>query len=98
MSNWVTIDGSEGEGGGQLLRTALTLSLVTGRPFRIESIRAARGKPGLLRQHLTVVRAAAEVGRARVSGAELGSQVLSFEPSELRAGDYELAVGSSNGF
>ncbi len=63
---WVTIDGSEGEGGGQLLRTALTLSLVTGRPFRIERIRAGRQKPGLLRQHLTAVRAAAEVGRARV--------------------------------
>jgi RNA 3'-terminal phosphate cyclase (ATP) len=95
MSNWITIDGAEGEGGGQLLRTALTLSLVTGRPFRIESIRAGRRKPGLLRQHLTAVRAAAEVGRARVSGAEVGSRSLTFEPSEIRAGDYELAVGTA---
>ena len=95
MSNWVTIDGSEGEGGGQLLRTALTLSLVTGTPFRIERIRAGRRKPGLLRQHLTAVRAAAEVGRARVSGSELGSQTVTFEPSEIRAGNYELAVGTA---
>jgi RNA 3'-terminal phosphate cyclase (ATP) len=95
MNNWIDIDGSEGEGGGQLLRTALTLSLVTGRPFRIGSIRGRRPKPGLLRQHLTAVRAAAEIGRARVSGAELGSQSLSFEPSEIQAGDYELAIGTA---
>ena len=80
MSNWVTIDGSDGEGGGQLLRTALSLSLVTGLPFGIERIRAGRKKPGLLRQHLTAVDASARVGRARVTGAVLGSQSLSFEP------------------
>src|SRR5262245_47184416 len=95
MGDWVTIDGSEGEGGGQMLRTALTLSLVTGKPFRIERIRAGREKPGLLRQHLTVIRAAAQIGRADVSGAELGSPVLSFAPSALRAGDYDLAVGTA---
>lgn len=95
MSEWISINGSEGEGGGQILRTALALSLVTGRPFRIDGIRAARRKPGLLRQHLTAVRAAAEVGRARVSGAELGSRVLTFEPSERRGGDYKLAVGTA---
>ncbi len=55
------IDGSAGEGGGQILRTALALSLVTGRPFQIDRIRAARRKPGLLRQHLTAVRAAVAV-------------------------------------
>lgn len=95
MSNWVTIDGSEGEGGGQLLRTALSLSLVTSTPFRIERIRAGRKKPGLLRQHLTAVQAAAQVGRARVSGAELGSQTLAFEPSEIQPGEYEFAVGTA---
>jgi RNA 3'-terminal phosphate cyclase (ATP) len=95
MSNWVTVDGSEGEGGGQLLRTALSLSLVTGLPFRIERIRAGRKQPGLLRQHLTAVDAAARVGRARTAGAELGSQSLSFEPSEIQAGDYEFAVGTA---
>jgi RNA 3'-terminal phosphate cyclase (ATP) len=95
MSNWVTIDGSEGEGGGQLLRTALSLSLVTGIPFRIDRIRAGRRKPGLLRQHLTAVQAAAQVGHARVSGAELGSQTLTFEPSEIQPGEYEFAVGTA---
>ncbi|HJZ72853.1 MAG TPA: RNA 3'-terminal phosphate cyclase [Vicinamibacterales bacterium] len=89
------IDGSEGEGGGQLLRTALSLSLVTGLPFRIEHIRAGRRKPGLLRQHLTAVYAAAQVGRARLVGAELGSQTLSFEPSAILPGEYEFAVGTA---
>ena len=60
----VRIDGSFGEGGGQILRSSLSLSLVTGKPFRIENIRANRQKPGLLRQHLTAVQAAAEVGSA----------------------------------
>jgi RNA 3'-terminal phosphate cyclase (ATP) len=95
MTDWITIDGSEGEGGGQILRTALALSLVTGRPFRIEGIRAGREKPGLLRQHLTAVHAAGEVSRARVSGADLGSRVLSFEPSQVRGGEYRLAVGTA---
>ena len=60
----ITIDGSAGEGGGQILRTSLALSLVTGQPFRIEGIRAGRKKPGLLRQHLTAVKAATEIGQA----------------------------------
>ena len=64
------IDGSFGEGGGQILRSSLSLSLVTGKPFGIQNIRANRQKPGLLRQHLTAVRAA-EVGSAEVEGASL---------------------------
>jgi RNA 3'-terminal phosphate cyclase (ATP) len=95
MTDWITIDGSEGEGGGQILRTALALSLVTGRPFRIDGIRAGRRKPGLMRQHLTAVQGAAQVSGARVSGGDLGSRTLSFEPSQVRGGDYRLAVGTA---
>jgi RNA 3'-terminal phosphate cyclase (ATP) len=95
MTDWLTIDGSQGEGGGQILRTSLALSIATGRPFRIEHIRGGRPKPGLLRQHLTAVQAAAAVSGARLSGAELGSRQLAFEPSQVRGGDYRLAVGTA---
>ncbi|HLX38682.1 MAG TPA: RNA 3'-terminal phosphate cyclase, partial [Candidatus Binataceae bacterium] len=91
----VTIDGARGEGGGQILRTALALSCVTGKPFRIENIRAARKKPGLLRQHLTAVNAAASIAHAKVSGAELGASALTFSPGAVRAGEYAFAVGTA---
>jgi RNA 3'-terminal phosphate cyclase (ATP) len=91
----VTLDGSIGEGGGQILRTALGLSLVTGTPFRIERIRAGRSKPGLLRQHLTAVQAATAVGSAQVEGDELNSQSLTFTPSSVKPGDYKFAVGTA---
>ena len=91
----IELDGSHGEGGGQILRTALTLSMLTGTPFRIEHIRARRGKPGLLRQHLTAVNAAAQICGAEVSGASLGSQRLAFAPGTIRGGDYKLAIGSA---
>jgi RNA 3'-terminal phosphate cyclase (ATP) len=91
----ITIDGSRGEGGGQVLRTALGLSLVTGTPFRISNIRAGRQKPGLLRQHLTGVRAAAEIGGADVSGDALGSRTLSFRPRGVRPGNYAFDIGSA---
>src|SRR6185436_8909015 len=84
MMTMVTIDGSSGEGGGQVLRTALALSLATGRPFRIDNIRARRKKPGLLRQHLTAVQAATAVGEARVEGAALGSNELTFAPRTVK--------------
>jgi RNA 3'-terminal phosphate cyclase (ATP) len=89
------IDGAMGEGGGQVLRTALGLSLVTGQPFLIERIRAGRKRPGLQRQHLTSVMAAAQVGGARIEGAELGSQRLCFRPGRVRAGDYRVAIGTA---
>lgn len=89
------IDGSQGEGGGQVLRTALGLSLVTGEPFEITKIRAGRQKPGLLRQHLTAVQAATELGDATTSGAELGSQQLRFAPRTLRGGVHRFAIGSA---
>jgi RNA 3'-terminal phosphate cyclase (ATP) len=77
------IDGSSGEGGGQILRTALALSTVTGKPFRIEKIPAGRPKPGLLRQHLTAVKAAAKISGATITGAELGSGSLTFTPGPV---------------
>ena len=91
----LTIDGSSGEGGGQILRTALALSLVTQQPFRIQNIRAGRQKPGLLRQHLTAVEAAVQVGDAGVDGATLGSKELVFRPAKVRAGEYRFAVGTA---
>lgn len=91
----ITIDGSFGEGGGQILRTALALSLVTGKAFRIEKIRAGREKPGLRRQHLAAVQAAATVGQAEVEQAALGSQQLVFRPKTVAPGDYSFSVGTA---
>jgi RNA 3'-terminal phosphate cyclase (ATP) len=91
----IELDGSTGEGGGQILRTSLALSMCTGRPTAIQRIRAKRPKPGLMRQHLTCVQAAVAVCGARVEGAELGSQTLVFEPGPVRAGDYAFNVGTA---
>lgn len=91
----IEIDGSMGEGGGQVLRSSLSLSLCTGKPFCITNIRAGRKRPGLLRQHLTAVNAAAEVGQAKVMGAELKSQELTFYPGEIKGGSYRFAVGTA---
>ncbi len=91
----LTIDGSEGEGGGQVLRTALSLSAITGMPFELENIRAKRRRPGLQRQHLTCVTATAQITSAKMSGAELGSSALVFEPGAIRGGMYEFAIGTA---
>lgn len=91
----VRIDGSMGEGGGQILRTSLALSLCLGKPFRIVSLRAGRKKPGLRRQHLVCVKAAAKIGGAKVEGASLGSQELTFIPTSIRPGDYNFDIGSA---
>lgn len=91
----IQLDGATGEGGGQILRTALSLSMITGQAFRIANIRAGRAKPGLLRQHLTAVSAAAEVCGAAVDGAALSSKALSFTPGAVRAGEYKFAVGTA---
>lgn len=88
----IEIDGSCGEGGGQVLRTSLSLSMITGKPFRIERIRAQRSKPGLRHQHLTAVKAAQEVCQAEVQGAELHSQKLEFIPGKIRSGQYEFRI------
>jgi len=91
----ITIDGTHGEGGGQILRTSLGLSLVTGTPFIIENIRGGRSKPGLLRQHLCCVRAAAEIGGAEVEGDALRSGTLRFVPRTVTPGDHRFSVGSA---
>lgn len=91
----ISIDGSYGEGGGQILRTALSLSAVTGKPFMMERIRARRSKPGLMRQHLTAVKAAAAICGGRTDGAAVGSTRLRFEPGSLQAGDYAFNIGSA---
>lgn len=91
----IVVDGSIGEGGGQILRTALGLSMATGRPFRIERIRAGRPKPGLLRQHLTAVAAAASICGATVEGASIGSQSVTFAPGAVKPGEYTFSVGSA---
>lgn len=91
----IEIDGSRGEGGGQILRSALTLSLLTGKPFRLYDIRARRDKPGLRPQHLKAVKAAAEVGDARITGVEPGALTLQFEPGQVRPGDYDFDIGTA---
>lgn len=96
LSGEVLIDGSHGEGGGQILRTAVSLSAVTGRALRIENIRAGRPKPGLAAQHLTAIRSAAAVCAAEVTGAALGSQAIRFEPqSPPVAGTYHFDVADA---
>ncbi len=89
----IELDGAAG--GGQLLRTALSLSLCTGTGFTMERIRARRSKPGLMRQHLTAVNAAAQVGRARVEGAQIGATRLRFAPDKPQPGDFHFAIGSA---
>jgi len=91
----LTIDGSFGEGGGQILRSSLALAMVTGRPFRIEKIRAGRKKPGLMRQHLTAVQAAAQISQADVRGADIGSTAVEFHPKQVQPGEYAFGIGTA---
>ena len=91
----IEIDGREGEGGGQVLRSSLSLSAITGRPFRIAAIRGMRERPGLMRQHLTAVRAVQEICNADVTGAEIGSMDLVFRPKAVRPGDFSLTIGTA---
>ena len=95
MARLIPIDGSQGEGGGQVLRTALALSAVTGQGFEITKIRARRAQPGLRPQHLAAVRAAALVSQARVGGAYDGSPDLRFEPGALQSGDFRFEIATA---
>ncbi|MGE3547817.1 MAG: RNA 3'-terminal phosphate cyclase [Kofleriaceae bacterium] len=92
--NIVEIDGSLGEGGGQVLRTSLALSMITGRPLRMHRIRAGRANPGLRRQHLACVEAAARLCGAEVRGAEVSSQQVWFSPGTIAGGDVTIDIGT----
>ena len=95
MDSEVRIDGSQGEGGGQVLRTSLSLSAAYGKPFEMLKIRANRDKPGLKRQHLTCVRAVAQICGAQVEGDEVGSMRLSFKPGKIKGGTYQFDIGTA---
>ena len=91
----VVIDGARGEGGGQILRTSLALSMITGRPLHMERIRAGRAKPGLRRQHLACIEAAARLCHAAVRGDRVGSQELVFTPGAITGGEMEIDIGTA---
>lgn len=95
MPATIQIDGSQGEGGGQILRTALALSMITGQAFELINIRAGRKKPGLMRQHLVCVQASQHISQAYVEGAELHSQHLYFAPQHVQNGKYQFQIGSA---
>ena len=95
VSDLITIDGSRGEGGGQILRTALQLACATHQPTQIDNIRAGRHKPGLMRQHLTAVRAAAQAFGADLSGDVLKSQSVRLSPGPVVTGEHRHAVGTA---
>jgi RNA 3'-terminal phosphate cyclase (ATP) len=91
----IIIDGSEGEGGGQVVRNALALSLATGQSFRITKVRGGREKPGLMRQHLTAVEAACAIGGGVCEGATVGASEIAFTPGRVVPGEYRFAVGTA---
>ena len=91
----ITIDGSDGEGGGQVLRYSAALSLLTGEPFTIQNIRGGRAKPGLMRQHVTALEAACAIGGAECSGLTVGASELTFRPGSVTPGEYHFAVGTA---
>ncbi|MCA9671888.1 MAG: RNA 3'-terminal phosphate cyclase [Myxococcales bacterium] len=91
----IEIDGSFGEGGGQILRSALALAAISGEPTRIFNIRAARAKPGLARQHLTAVRAVASISDAELEGDALRSREVTLRPRRVRGGTHQLNIGTA---
>ena len=91
----IELDGSIGEGGGQVLRTALTISCVLGKPVRITNIRKGRGTPGLKAQHLSVCNLLAKITNASMIGAAIGSTEISFSPGKIDGGEYEIDIGTA---
>ncbi|MGI9328413.1 MAG: RNA 3'-terminal phosphate cyclase [Pseudomonadales bacterium] len=94
-SEQIYIDGSQGEGGGQILRTALSLAMCLGQPVTIDNIRAGRSKPGLMRSHLAAARAAASISSGTLEGDQLGSTGVAFSPGSVRGGSYRFAIGTA---
>ena len=91
----ITLDGAYGEGGGQILRTALVLSLLTDQPFRIENIRAGRPNPGLKPQHLHILKALQQMGEIKAEGVQAGAREVTFWPGRLQGGDYQFDIGTA---
>jgi len=91
----IRIDGSTGEGGGQILRTALTLSIMTSKDFIIENIRSGRVKAGLRHQHLQAVEASRKISNGQARGVDIGSGTLAFSPGKVRSGNYEFDIGTA---
>ena len=91
----IQIDGSFGEGGGQVLRTSLTLALITGQPLEIYNIRARRKRPGLQPQHLKCVEAACLISSGKAKGDKIGSLHLIFEPGMVKSGEYRIDIGTA---
>lgn len=92
---WLTIDGSHGEGGGQLSRYAMALAAITGKPLHLTNIRAKRPKPGLMAQHLTALKAVAAVSGGVLEGAELGATEIRFRPGTIAGGEFHFEVGTA---
>ena len=91
----IIIDGSEGEGGGQVLRNSIALSLITGQPCRITNIRGKREKPGLMRQHMTAIQAACQISKSDCDGLQIKSSEIIFRPGTVAPGNYRFAVGTA---
>jgi RNA 3'-terminal phosphate cyclase (ATP) len=89
------IDGSIGEGGGQVLRSCLSLSLITGQPFQLINIRKNRPRPGLSAQHLSAIDLAAQIGSAYISGAQLHSDQITFKPKSILSGKFKSEIGTA---
>src|SRR3989344_4469987 len=91
----IILEGSHGEGGGQIIRTALALSTITGKPFEIDNIRKGRCVSGLKHEHLSCIKALQDMCDAKVEGAELGSHKISFVPGKIKKGTYSIDIGTA---
>jgi RNA 3'-terminal phosphate cyclase (ATP) len=91
----ILIDGSQGEGGGQVLRTSLTLSILTGQAFKVINVRANRNPTGLKPQHVAAIKAAAMISDASYKGATVGSSTVYFDPGRVKSGDYDFSIGTA---